>query len=68
MGGNKHSRELHALDTHELELRLVEAQNELVGTRFNLATRKTENTARLREAKKQLARLKTILAEREQEG
>ena len=68
MAGNKHSRELHALDTRELELRLIEAQNELVGTRFNLATRKTENTARLREAKRQLARIKTILAEREQEG
>jgi large subunit ribosomal protein L29 len=64
---NKQSRELHSLDTHELELRLVEAQNELVGTRFNLATRKTENTAQLREAKRQLARIKTILSEREQE-
>jgi large subunit ribosomal protein L29 len=65
---NKHARELHALDTHELELRLIEAQNELVGTRFNLATRKTENTAQLREARKQLARIKTILTEREQES
>lgn len=65
---NKHARELHALDTPELELRLVEAQNDLIGTRFNLVTRKTENTARLREAKRQVARIKTILAEREQEA
>jgi large subunit ribosomal protein L29 len=64
----KESRELHALSTHDLELRLQEVQNDLLGLRFNLATRKTENVARLRVVKRQVARIKTILKEREQEA
>ena len=48
-------------------LRLQDAQNDLIGVRFGLATRQTENTARLRDAKRQIARILTILAEREQE-
>jgi large subunit ribosomal protein L29 len=64
---NKLARELHALDDDDLLLRQQEAQNELIGLRFNLATRKTENTASVREARKQIARIKTILREREQE-
>jgi ribosomal protein L29 len=38
-----------------------------LGVRFGLATRQTENTARLRDAKRQIARILTLLAEREQE-
>ncbi len=64
----KEARELHGLDTQELNLRLQDAQNDLIGLRFNLATRKTENTSRLRIAKRQIARIKTILREREQEA
>lgn len=65
---NKHSRELRQLDTPELERRLVEAQQDLTGTRFGLATRQTENTARLKDTKRQIARILTILGEREQEA
>ena len=64
----KQARELHELSTEDLEDRLHEAQNDLMGVRFGLATRQTENTARLRQAKRQIARIKTILTEREQEG
>jgi large subunit ribosomal protein L29 len=65
---NKHSRELHALDVPDLEQRLQEAESDLIGVRFGLATHQTENTARLRDAKRQIARLKTILAERQGEA
>lgn len=65
---NKVSQELRQLETRDLLLRLQEAQNDLVGLRFNLATRQTENTARLSQARRQIARIKTILHEREQEG
>lgn len=65
---NQRAEELRALDTPELLLRLQEAQNDLMGVRFGLATRQTENTARLGHAKRQIARIKTILTEREQEG
>ena len=64
----KESRELHALETPDLLDRLHEAKNDLIGLRFNLATRKTENTARLRIVRRQIARINTILKEREQEA
>ena len=65
---NKHSRELRTLEIPELHQRLAEAQNDLIGLRFGLATRQTENTARLGQARRQIARIRTILAERELEG
>lgn len=65
---NKHTRELRSLDVPDLEQRLVEAQNELIGIRFGLATRQTENTARLAQVKRQIARIETILAETRQEA
>ena len=64
---NKYSRELHGLETPDLLLRLQETQNDLIGLRFNLATRKTDNTSRVRDVRRQIARIKTILREREQE-
>lgn len=66
--GTKRARELRELDTPALRLRLEEAQNDLIGIRFGLATRQTENTARLGQAKRQIARIRTLLAEREQEA
>ena len=65
---NKHTRELQGLDTPELHLRLDEAKNDLIGLRFNLATRKTDNIARVTDVKRQIARIKTLLREREQEA
>lgn len=65
---NKHSRELRALNDIELERRLDEAKADLIGVRFGLATRQTENTARLGRAKRQIARIRTILGERAQEA
>ena len=62
----KQARELRELNQEELLRRLDEAQQDLMGVRFGLATHQTENTARLREAKRQLARIKTLLHEREQ--
>jgi large subunit ribosomal protein L29 len=64
---NKFTRELRELDTVELERRLAEAKNDLIGLRFGLATRQTENTARLSQTKRQIARIKTLLAERTEE-
>jgi large subunit ribosomal protein L29 len=61
---NRRTAELRALDTTDLEQELIDAQNDLMGLRFGLATRKTENTARLGQVKRQIARIKTILTER----
>jgi large subunit ribosomal protein L29 len=65
---NQQAEELRALDTPDLLRRLQEAQDDLIGVRFGLATRQTENTARLAQAKRQIARIKTILNERQQEA
>ena len=65
---NRHAAELRALDTPELHQRLLDSQNDLLGLRFGLATRQTQNTARLAHVRREIARIKTILAEREQES
>lgn len=65
---NKDSRELRGLSDIDLEQRLIEAQQELTGIRFGLATRQTENTARLGQVKRQIARIETLLVERKQEA
>lgn len=65
---NKQSRELHQLDSAELHQRLQEAEADLMGVRFGLATHQTENTARLQDTRRQIARIKTILTEREGEA
>jgi large subunit ribosomal protein L29 len=64
----RQARELRALETPELERRLQEAKVDLIGIRFGLATRQTENTARLGQTKREIARILTILAERKAEA
>lgn len=62
------TRELRELDNGELVRRLREAETELINLRFGLATRQTEDTTRVRTTKRQIARIKTLLTEREQEA
>jgi large subunit ribosomal protein L29 len=64
---NKLAQELRLLDTPALLLRLQDAKDDLIGLRFGLATRQTENTARLGQVKREIARIKTLLTEREAE-
>ncbi len=64
---NKLAQELRLLDTPALLLRLQDAKDDLIGLRFGLATRQTENTARLGQVKREIARIKTLLTERETE-
>ena len=49
----------------ELQTRLGEAKETLFNLRFQLATGQQENTARVSEVRKEIARLNTILRERE---
>jgi len=52
---------------NEVELRsaLEDAKTELFNLRFQRAAGKLENTSRMREVRKQIARVKTLLRERE---
>ena len=57
--------ELRDLTDDELEHRLAERRQELFNLRFQSATGALENSARLRLAKREIARILTIKNERE---
>jgi len=57
--------ELRELDNGELQRRLAEFQQELFNLRFQYATRQLTNHARFRIVRRDLARLQTVLHERE---
>jgi large subunit ribosomal protein L29 len=57
--------ELRDLTVDELMDALVEAKEERFNLRFQVATNQLDNTARLKEVKKEIARILTILRERE---
>jgi len=57
--------ELRGLGDAELVGRLAEARRELFNLRFQLATGQLDNSARLGEVRKDIARLSTFLRERE---
>jgi large subunit ribosomal protein L29 len=59
------SAEIRDLPTDEVERRLVETKEELFNLRFQLATGQLDNYRRLRHLRKDVARLHTILRERE---
>ena len=52
-------------ETQELLNKVEEYKKELFGLRFQQATGQLENTARIRTVKKNIARIKTIIRERE---
>ncbi len=59
------ARELRELTDDELELRLAETRQELFNLRFQSATGALENPARLKLAKREIARILTVRNERE---
>ena len=59
------ARELRELSDEELVRRLAESRENLFNLRFQLATGALENTARVTLAKRDIARILTIQAERE---
>jgi len=56
--------ELHNMRDHELVARLLDARQEAFGLRFKHATGELENTARLGQSKRDVARLLTIARQR----
>lgn len=53
------------MSVNELEQKLVELKGELFNLRFQMATGQLENPMRVRDVKKSIARIKTILREKE---
>ena len=60
--------ELRLLGDKEMIERLSEARRELFNLRFQLATGQLDNTSRLGEVRRDIARLATLLREREIEA
>ena len=57
--------EIRALTTEELRKQLEEVHEELFNLRFRLATKQLVNHREIPKVKRQIARLKTIIRERE---
>jgi large subunit ribosomal protein L29 len=57
--------ELVAMHTDELVSRLAESRRELLNLRFQLATGQLDNTARLRLVRREVARILSVMRERE---
>ncbi len=57
--------EIRALNNEELLSKLAEAHEELFNLRFRLATRQLGNHREIPRVKKRIARIETILRERE---
>jgi large subunit ribosomal protein L29 len=62
---SEHVAELRGLGDAELVGRLAEARRELFNLRFQLATGQLDNTSRINQVKKDIARLTTFKRERE---
>jgi len=61
----EHVAELRLLGDQEMVERLGEARRELFNLRFQMATGQLDNSARLGEVRRDIARLSTFLRERE---
>ncbi len=59
------AHELDELEADDLESRLREAKEELFNLRFQAATGQLDNNGRLRTVKKDIARIYTVVRERE---
>lgn len=58
------AKELRKVSTPDLEKKIGELKKELFNLRFQLAVGQLENTARIGQVKKTIARMKTIIGER----
>lgn len=61
-------KELGELDTDELAAKLAEAKEELFNLRFQNVTGQLDNPHRLREVRKDIARVLTVMRQRELAG
>jgi large subunit ribosomal protein L29 len=61
----EHMRELRAMDDDELAAKLVEGKEELFNLRFQNVTGQLDNYSRLGQLRRDVARMSTMLRERE---
>ena len=61
---NAFVEDLKAKSAAELNTELVAAKKELFNLRFQNATNQLDNTARIREVRKNIARIQTVIAQK----
>ena len=59
------AKEIRQMTDQELEAKLTDYKNELFNLRFQLATGQLDNPLRINSVRKDIARVKTIIRERE---
>ncbi|GAB5052597.1 50S ribosomal protein L29 [Pediococcus ethanolidurans] len=59
------AKEINELTTDEMLKKEQDYKDELFNLRFQLATGQLENTARLKQVRKNIARIKTVLRQKE---
>ena len=64
MKTNKYVEELKAKTAAELNEELVAAKKELFNLRFQNATDQLDNTSRIKEVRKNIARIQTVITEK----
>ena len=63
MKTNKYVEDLKTKSAAELAESLVEAKKELFNLRFQNATNQLDNTSRIKEVRRNIARIQTVIAE-----
>ncbi len=63
MKKNKYMEDLKKKSTVELNEELVAAKKELFNLRFQNATNQLDNTSRIKEVRKDIARIQTVISE-----
>ncbi len=61
---NKYVEDLRAKSATELNEELVAAKKELFNLRFQNATNQLDNTSRIKEVRKNIARIKTVIVQK----
>lgn len=64
MKSNKYIEELQTKSADELQNDLVAAKKELFNLRFQNATNQLDNTSRIKEVRRNIARIQTIITEK----
>ena len=64
MKTNAYLEELKAQSVADLQAKLVDAKKELFNLRFQNATNQLDNTARIKEVRKNIARIQTVITEK----
>ena len=64
MKSSKYLEELRTQSAEELNTQLVAAKKELFNLRFQNATNQLDNTGRIKEVRKNIARIQTVITEK----